>query len=171
MVYYYLDIETYSKGDAPDPTEDSIVTIIFCAIDPKTGKRLQEPVLLKAWEQSEKELVETLGKRMLGNSHWDFIPVGFNTLFDLWMLKAKFKKYLDIDLGEKFYLERPYLDLKHTAVLANQGKFKGVKLGSSGNPVRDWYEYQDYSSIENYCLEKLEKFLGAYAVWVKRLEE
>lgn len=171
MVTYYLDIETYSTGEKPDPETDSIVTVLICAIDPKNGKRLQEPILLKSWERSEKDLVEHLCSRMLGKSPFDFVPVGFNALFDLWFLRNKFKKYCGVDLGDRFYLERPYIDLKHVAVLANGGKFKGVRLAGEGNPVRDWYEYQDYQSIEAHVMEKMEKFLGAYEVWARKLNE
>ena len=162
MVYYYLDLETHSTGDRPDPSKDTIIAVILCAIDPKTGKRLQEPLLLKEWESSEKELLGALRKRLVGRP-FDFIPIGFNTLFDLWFLKSK------LGLDDSFYTEKPHLDLKHVAVLANKGRFKGVKLGTEGNPVRDWYEYEDYRSIEQYMLEKMDAFLEQYRMWLGAL--
>jgi len=169
MVYYYLDLETYSSGKHPDPGKDRVIVIVLCAMDPKTGRPVQEPLVLKEWESSEKELVSSLAERMFKGRTFDFIPVGFNTLFDLWVIKHKLLQFLKKDLGDRFYLEYPYLDLKHVAVLANKGRFKGVRLGVVGNPVRDWYEYEDYASIEQYAREKMSAFFAQYAAWVKRL--
>lgn len=171
MVYYYLDIETHSAGEKPNPETDKILTVTICAIDAETGKRLQDPVIMKSWEQGEESLVKSLAARMIGKNPFDFVPVGFGVLFDLWFLRHKFKKYTEIDLGDKFYLERPYIDLKHVGVLANKGQFKGVKLAAPGNPIKDWYESQNYPQIELYVLDKLERFLAAYEVWVEKLRE
>ena len=156
MVHYYLDLETYGAGE-PDPEMDEIIAITYCAIDEKTGAPVQEPVILKAWESSEKAIVEKLAQRMITKRPFDFIPVGFNVLFDLWFLKEKFRKYIHVDLGDRFYLERPYVDLKQ-ALVFHTGKFKGVRIGPPGNPVHDWYAYQDYASIERHIRHKLEVF-------------
>lgn len=164
MVYYYLDIETFGHGERPDPEQDEIITIVFCAVDPRTGKKLQEPTLLKAWESSEEEIVKQLHERF-GKHVFDFIPLGFNVLFDFWFLKHKFKKYCEVDLGDEFYLDRPFLDLKQVMVFRNKGRFKGVRLGPPGNPVHDWYEYKDYDSIERHVMDKLGKFLEEYRKW------
>lgn len=157
MVYYYLDLETYGEAESPDPKRDEIICAIFCAIDAATGRQLQEPVLLKSWESSEEEIVRTLAGRMLDRPPFDFVPVGFAILYDLWFLKHKFNAYLDAGLDDRFYLDRPYVDLKQVMVFS-RGKFKGVRLGPEGNPVQDWYKYGDYSSIERHTLLKLERF-------------
>ncbi len=171
MASYYLDIETYGTGERPDPATDRIISILFCAIDPATGRRLQEPVLLREWESGEREIVRALYARIAGKRSFDFVPVGFSILFDLWFLKEKFRKYCDVDLGDEFYLERPYIDLKQAMVLAHKGVFKGVRIGPEGNPVQDWYAYQDYGSIERHAMDKLERFLGEYAALSKALQD
>lgn len=170
MVYYYLDIETYGKGPSPDPKSDGIITALLCAIDASNGKRLQEPLLLKSWESSEKEVVEHLSSRMIGKDVWDFVPVGFNILFDLWFLRHKFKKYLSLDMGDRFYLDRPFIDLKHVAVIANSGRFKGVALSGKGDKIKEWYEAGEYHKIERHTLEKLDRFTQAYGVWAQKLK-
>lgn len=170
MVYYYLDLETYGTGDEPDPEKDSIITACIAAIDPATGDRLQEPALLKSWEFSERQIVEHLRSRMVGKEVWSFVPVGFNVLFDLWFLRHKFQKYLSVDLGDRFYLDRPFLDLKHVAVLANNGRFKGVALSGKGERIKEWYEAGEYHVIERHTLEKLDRFSEAYGVWAEKLK-
>ena len=107
MVHYYLDIETFGTGSRPDPVLDTIVTITYCAFDPRTGGLVREPTVLKVWESSEREIVKRLCSRMVGKNPFSFIPVGFNILFDLWFLKHKFRKFCSIDLGERFYTDRP----------------------------------------------------------------
>ncbi|MDD9953403.1 MAG: hypothetical protein OXR66_03640 [Candidatus Woesearchaeota archaeon] len=168
MVYYYLDLETHGEGD-PNPEQDKIISIFHCAMDPSTGKQIGEPVLLKSWDSSEEDIVKKLYER-LKKHVFDFVPVGFSVLFDLWFLKSKFNKYCEANLDDSFFVNRPYLDLKHVAVLANQGRFKGVRLTNEGNPIKDWYEFNDYSSIERHMQEKFEKFLEAYEKWHAKLQ-
>jgi len=165
MVYYYLDLETYGKGKQPDPEKDKIISILLCAFDPSTGKRIQEPIFLKAWKTSEEAIVKDIAAR-LAQGDFRFIPVGFGLSFDFWFLQEKIKKYLGKEMN---LADRPCLDLKHVAVFANKGRFKGIRIGASGNPVRDWYDYEDYKSIEQFSLEKLEKFTELYKQYLEKL--
>lgn len=172
MVYYYLDIETYGRGDRPNPLTDPVISIVFCAIDPATGRRIQEPVLLKSWETSEEQVVRQLCDRMLGKSPFDFVPVGFSVPFDLWFLTEKFRKYCGVQLDFSLFIDRPYLDLKHVAVLANKGVFKGVSLtGGDGARVAQMYEQQDWTALELHVYDKLDRFLNAYEHWAALLNE
>ena len=168
MAYYYLDIETYGTGERPNPETDTILTALICALDPATGRALQEPTLLTSWNSSEEDVVKQIYARM-GTDVFDFIPVGFSLLFDLWFLKAKFQKYCGIVLNDSFYLTRPTLDLKAVAVLANKGQFKGVALGGGAN-IRDWYEAKEYEKITGHTKEKFKNFLEAYKVWAEKLQ-
>lgn len=168
MVYYYLDLETYGKGERPDPEKDEIITITYCAIDPNTGHPTQEPNTLKAWQSSEESIVQSIAERMLKGPSFDFVPIGFAILYDLWFLKHKFRKYLGVDIDDAFYLNQPYIDLKQVMVFA-EGRFKGVRLGIPDNPIRDWYEYGDYESIERHTLEKFERFCDEWGTWKEKL--
>lgn len=168
MVLYYLDVELVSRGDRPEAT-DPIAAALLCAIDPASGMRVQDPVILTAEELSESQIVEALASRIIDKAPFDFVPVGFNVLFDLWVLKRKFAQYGVADLDDRFFIDRPMLDLKHVAVLANQGVFKGVRLGAEGNPVKTWHDEGDWGAIERYLLDKMEHFLKAWRLFSRKL--
>lgn len=168
MVHYYIDIELASQGSRPEAS-DQIVAVLLCAINPETGMRVQDPILFTGDEMTERELVEALAQRIVGKDPFDFVAVGFNVLFDMWLLRHKFSQYGIADLDDRFFLERPMLDLKHVGVLANKGVFKGVRLGAEGNPVRAWHEAKNWEAIEQYLLDKMEHFLQAYRLWSKKL--
>jgi hypothetical protein len=168
MLYYYLDLETFGTGKRPDPARDTIICALVCAIDPTTGQPTQEPLFLHSWKSSEKALVSRLHDRFSGKE-FDFVPVGFNVLFDLWFLRHKFAQHLRKDPGEALYLERPHVDLKQIMVFG-LGRFKGVRLGPAGNPVHDWYDYGDYESIERHMRAKLATFCEEWEKWKGKLK-
>lgn len=156
MVYYYLDLEVYSTGKKPDVKKDKIITSFVCAFDEKTGKPLQTPTVIKEWDVGEERIVDALAQRF-SVPPFDFILAGFNVLFDLWFLKGKIKKYTGEDIGDQLYLSWPHVDLKQVMVF-HSGTFKGTRIGTEGNPIKDWYAYKDFESIERHVHEKFVRF-------------
>ncbi len=170
MVHYYLDLETYGKGERPDPRKDKILLATICPIDPRSGKPLAEPTFLRSWEIGEAELTKQLVHRLFDNNQFDAVPVGFSLAFDLWFLKHKAMQHMKVDLGDDVFTQKPTIDLKHAMVLANRGVFKGVALGTDGKRIKEWYEDVDLARIERYAQEKLVKFSNEYAKLAKKLQ-
>jgi hypothetical protein len=175
---HYFDIETYSKGEKPDPKEDKIITIQFQKINLETGKAISNLKILKEWEEGEEEIVKIIF-RWFFTRPWQFIPIGFNLNFEWQFLKEKFIKYglvkTDIEL-DFFYNQFPQIDLKSIAIL-KAGSFKGASLSSisnkkeDGNIIKELYENNDYEKIENYIIDETKSFLELYEKYHKIIKE
>jgi len=170
VVHYYLDLETYGKGERPDPRKDKILLATVCPIDPRSGKPLAEPTFLRSWEIGEADVTRQLVHRFFGSNQFDAIPVGFALAFDLWFLKHKALQHMKADLGDEVFTQKPIIDLKPAMVLANRGVFKGVTLGPDGKRIKEWYEDVDLERIERHAHEKFAKFVMEYAKLARRLQ-
>jgi len=170
MKGYYFDIETHPHGDIPNPIKDEIITVQYQPIEVRTGKPLGDLIVIKDWDKgfSEKRIVAEAYELLFKDSNpWNFVPVGFNLWFEWRFLNEKFKKYLNKKLGlEKFCM--PQIDLKHVAVLMNQGYFKGCGLDTFTNKIgggiiiKELYENKKYQEIESYIRTEAEEFLKFY---------
>lgn len=170
MDAYYLDFETYGKGQSPDPSTDRIITVQFQKMELETGNALGELTILKEWESSEAEIVCSFLKHFLSQNPWNFIPVGFNLNFEYHFLRTKAAELCGTKISERYlYYERPYIDLKSTVVLMNGGVFRGAKLSKfsgkeqNGNVIAGYYEEEDYASIEKYIVDEADAFLRFYS--------
>lgn len=162
MTNMYLDIETTGFN----PEKDIIISIQYQEIG-SDGKPRGSLVILKEWEGSEKEIVEKFHKILLNNNVWSFIPIGYNLIFDLTFLWAKFKKYnlpLKDTLSEYLY-NKPLIDVKYSIIIGNNLNFKGAGLdkvtgkNTDGREVPLWYRVGDFERIENYIKQETESFM------------
>lgn len=178
MEGHYFDIETYSAGEKPDSKTDKIISIQFQKIDLETGKPLGNLQILKEWEESEEEIVKFIHKWFFNNRNpWQFIPVGFNLLFEWQFLSEKFKQYnlANIQTGE--FLEKyPQIDLKPLAII-KKGTFIGASLSSisnkqeDGNIIKEYYENKDFEKINQYIKDEAQSFIELYQKSVDILEK
>ena len=173
MEGHYFDIETYSPGDKPDPKTDKIISIQFQKIDLKTGKSLGKLQILKEWEESEEEIVREIHKWFFTRP-WQFIPIGFNLVFEWQFLEEKFKQYkIDSKEISKFYTY-PQIDLKSIAII-KKGSFFGASLSSisnkkdDGNVIKEFYENKEFDKIENYIKDEAKAFIECYSDLSKKL--
>lgn len=163
MTNYYLDVETFSPGERPNFETDSIITIQFQEID-DMGKPKEELKILKAWESSEKEILEEFTKLFKKKNIFDFIPVGYNLDFEQKMLLSR---TLANNLGpfDLFAKDRPTLDLWPLGILMNKGQRKGSGLDRltgkphDGSIIPKWYAQKEYSKIDNYIRVEAREFL------------
>jgi len=167
MVDYYFDIETYSPGERPNPTEDKIITIQYQRLS-RDGKPLEPLTILTEWELgSEKALLEAFQKVFLTENPFDFVPIGINLYgFDLLALVSGFNRHFGLNLLD-LLRTRPVLDLKSTMVLACDGNFSGwgeIFGKPSPNPIKGWYDAgpAGYPQIKDYITREAQKFIRVY---------
>ncbi|NYZ77655.1 hypothetical protein H0O02_05085 [Candidatus Micrarchaeota archaeon] len=177
MARYYLDIETHSRSSRPNPVLDEIITIQFQQID-AYGEPVGGLQILKSWESSEEQIVKQFYARFMQNRKpWDFIPVGFNLNFEFDFFRFKFAKYLGTRMSESDFHGMPYIDLKHLAVLLNNGEFKGSSLDKfsskpcNGSVIKEYYENRNYAAIEDYIAVEAKSFIDFYRRIIKNSEK
>ncbi|MDA3855167.1 MAG: hypothetical protein PF569_02825 [Candidatus Woesearchaeota archaeon] len=177
MQGHYFDIETYSPGEFPNPETDKIITIQFQKFDLKTGEKIGKLQILKEWEDGEEEIVKFIHKWFFTRNPWQFIPVGFNLLYEWKFLSVKFKKYNleTFDVGH--YLEKyPQVDLKFLAII-KRGEFVGASLSSisskeeDGSVIAGYYENKEYNKILNYIEIETNGFIELYNKISKNIDE
>jgi hypothetical protein len=173
LAKYYLDFETTGF----DPTNKKIITIQYQKLEEETGKPLGRLEILKEWELSEKEILNRFLDIFGHNVNpWNFIPVGFNLRFEFLFLITRVKEVLGVNLPIKWlFYDKPYLDIKSTIVMINNGNFKGSKLSwftnkkDHGHKIPVWYEQKQYQEIENYIKEETNEFIEAYQFLLREL--
>lgn len=165
MGNFYLDIETTGL----DPSKEKIITIQFQELDRFTGKPIGKLTILKAWESSEREIlqefIETSG---ILEGEWNFIPLGYNLGFEHNFLfkRAEMNGFPHLDI-----LNKPFIDLRAIGILMNRGNFKGSALNDitgkkgEGRQVPIWYAQKDYDSIIDYIKNEAEEFVK-FAEWL-----
>jgi hypothetical protein len=173
MTNYYLDIETDGeKGTKPDFNKDSIITIQYQKLD-RIGQPIEDLVILKSWESSEEQIIKDFYKIFITDKPFDFIPIGFNLIFDFSFLYQKFNKYnlpLKYDFMQFLFSEKPHIDIKYSFIIANNLEFKGSSLNNmskknqDGSYVSEWLKQKNYSAIEVYIKQEAESFLKVLSI-------
>jgi DNA polymerase III alpha subunit (gram-positive type) len=166
MGNFYLDIET--TGLKPDV--DEIVTIQYQELDRNSGAAIGPLVILKAWESSEKEIIEKFLKDtpFLDEYTFSFIPVGYNLGFEHNFLRKRAEVH---GLPEIDILNKPFIDLHGVGILMNRGEFKGSGLDKLTGKDRDgmlvpvWYKVKNYDKIVEYIEMETKEFLK-FNVWL-----
>jgi hypothetical protein len=166
MTNFYLDIETTGI----DAEQDQILTIQFQPLDRATGMPIGDLRILKAWESSEKQILETFINecRALDPYPFAFIPVGFNLMFEHNFLRAR---SVANGLPEIDILSRPFIDLKAVGVLMRNGEFKGTSLDAltgkqgNGSQIAAWCAAGDFGSIVGYIEQEAREFIR-FHVWL-----
>jgi hypothetical protein len=166
MIVNYFDIETYSPGEFPNPKTDKIISIQFQKIDISNKKVLSKLQILKEWEDGEEEIVKLIYNWFFKRNYWNFIPVGFNLIFEWNFLFEKFKKYKLVDDSFSLlnFFKMPQIDLKSIAVL-KKGEFKGASLSfisnkeNDGNIIKELYENEKFDDIEDYIRNEAQSFI------------
>ena len=163
MTQCYFDIETTGL----DPENSKICSIQYQRLSTESGSPVEDLVILKEWECSERNLIIEFDK--LFSSIWDFVPVGQDLLFDFNFLDVKKKKYL----GKEYGFDRPFIDIKSILILKNHGLFKrynqSIGKTGEGKKVPEWYKQRDYQRIEDYIRREAKNFIDAYVVLKEEL--
>ena len=170
MGNYYLDIETTGL----DPEIDEIITIQFQELGRNSGEAIGPLVILKAWESSEKEIIERFlaETSFLDDYDFSFIPIGYNLGFEHNFLRKRSVKH---GLPEIDILSKPFIDLRAFGILMNRGEFKGSGLdkitGKEGNGrmVPIWFSNGDYGRIVDYITQEAGEFLKFNGWLYKRM--
>ncbi len=160
MPNYYLDIETTGL----DPEKDEILTIQFQKLDRNTGRAVEELVILKAWESSEREILQKFLKstEILQSYAFSFIPVGYNLSFEHNFLKKRTEIH---GLPTVDILNNPFLDLRAVGILMNEGEFRGSGLDkltgkeSNGRFIPIWALNKAFDKIVRYVELEAKEFI------------
>ena len=195
MGHLFLDIETYiSKGDgnsALNPyKDDSKVLVIsfsyYGGFKPPAKAQVREPVFLKEWESSEKEILAAFYNFLKKTMKTDpYLKIcGFNILkFDIPYLFGRMNSQ-NIAGKEELYdlLFRPFgIDLMQlSAIISEKTKKHGQLWGANhketsaffklqvkegtGADVSAFYDKKEFGKIMKYCQEEfnLEQMLDAF---------
>ncbi|MBI5224835.1 hypothetical protein HY989_03110 [Candidatus Micrarchaeota archaeon] len=160
MGNYYLDIETSGLKEKTD----QIITIQFQELERNTGLAVGPLRILKAWESSEKRILEEFleESQITGSNEWAFIPTGFNLNFEHKFLRERTKTN---GLPEIDILTRPFVDLRAFALLMNRGEFKGSGLDkitnkpTNGKLIPEWFKNKEYDKIVDYIESEAKAFV------------
>ena len=162
---YYFDTEATSFNF--DTAE--IITIQWQMLDEFMGEPKGELNILKRWESSEKEILETFIPN-LKCYLWDFIFVGKNLMFDFCLLNQRMKQHNLGEIDLRYLHDRLIIDIKPIQVLINKGKFKGYdKVIPKTNPLTNdkipqLYKDENYPEIIQYIKDEAEDFIKAYQI-------
>ncbi|MFH0711753.1 MAG: ribonuclease H-like domain-containing protein [archaeon] len=168
MGNYYLDIETTGLN----PDVDEILTIQYQELGRNTGMPVGDLVILKAWESSEKNIIEKFldETSFLDAYDFSFVPVGYNLSFEHNFLKRRAEIH---GLPEIDILSKPFIDLRVVGILMKGGEFKGSGLNKITGKDRDgmmvpiWFDHGDYDKIVEYIEMEAREFLK-FCVWLYR---
>lgn len=171
MSQFYFDIETTGL----DPERDKIISIQIQELDRNTGDKIEDLIVLKEWESSEKEILEQFieGSGVL-DYPFNFIPVGYNLGFEHSFLITKTRLY---NLPEIDILNNPFVDLRSIGILMNRGEFKGSGLDritgkkSDGSILPDWYQNKEYDKILDYVESEANEFIKLNKWLYKKMPE
>lgn len=166
MANYYLDVETTGL----DPAVDKIITIQYQKLDWTTGEPVGDLTILKAWESSEKEILEMF-QTLLGEDTWSLVAHGYCLGFE-----DKFLRERSIACGLKKPIrlfDRPIVDLHSVGILMNGGSFKGSGMnkitGKSNNGLAclTFYNLKQYDKVISYIKQETEEYLRFYS-WLRQ---
>jgi len=172
MTEYYFDMET--TGFNFDT--DEIITIQWQRLNRFTGEPIGELNILKRWDSSEKEILQTFLPN-LKCKPFDFIFVGKNLLFDFCLLNQRMKRYNLGELDLRCLYERVSLDIKPILVIMNNGNFAGYdKTLPKTNPLTNDQIPQlykegkgRYPEIIRYIQDETKDFIRAYQIFKKEV--
>ena len=175
MPEYYLDIETYTAGEKPNPTNDRVITVQFQKLNSIDGSAIGPLTILTEWDSgSEKAMLEKFKKLFITKNPFDFVAVGANLYgFDLIVLNRRFNHYFDLGLGLESLVRRPSIDLMSTLIMHNKGLFKGwtdfFGKEMKGDRIKGWYEAKDWLKITDYIELEAKYFVEKYQILMKEI--
>jgi len=168
---YYLDIETYAKGDKPNFAKDEIIAITYQHIDSRTGQIKEKLNILKSWESSEEDILDkfhAIFNPFDKSRYWDFVPIGFNLKFDFATLLYRWRK-IGIEVNPiSLFAKQPAIDINAIIIMFNGGIFKDAKLEKysdkkqNGCIIAELYKNKDYQAIEQYIRDETDAFIKLY---------
>lgn len=170
LVEYYFDTETTGL----DFNVDEIITIQWQKLNGFTGEPIGELNILKRWESSEKEILESFIPN-LRCKPFDFIIVGKNLLFDFCLLNQRMKQHNLGELDLRCVYERVSLDIKPILVMMNNGNFIGYdKMIPKTNPltgdkIPQFFREGKYAEVIQYIKSEAEDFLKAYQIFKREI--
>ncbi len=172
---YYLDIETYSPGEKPDPLSDRIISIAYQKLSTKDGYPEGRVQVLTEWGfGSEKTMLSAFKPIFITDNDFDFIPIGVNLYgFDLVAILRRLNHYFRLNLGMGFFRSRPVIDIKPILVIMNRGSFQGferiLSRKRNGSKVKQWYDMKDYDKIIDYEKREARNFIRDYQTLKKKI--
>lgn len=172
MGNFYFDIETTGLNSKID----QIITIQYQELHRNTGEAIGNLIILKAWESSEKNILEKFinDSRIADPYPFTFIPSGYNLRFEHDFLKDRTKHH---GLDELDILHKPFIDLHPLGILMNKGEFKGSGLDKltdkpmDGSRIPKWYEQKEYDKIVKYIEDETKAFIKFNAWLYKEMPE
>ena len=165
LAEYFFDMET--TGFNFDI--DEIITIQWQRLHGFTGEPIGELNILKRWDSSEKEILETFLPN-LRCKPFDFILIGKNILFDFCLLNQRMKQHNLGGLDLRWLCKRVSIDTTPILVMINKGNFRDYdKVLPKTNPLTNemipqFYKEGKYEEITQYIKDEANDFIKAYQI-------
>jgi len=170
-----LELARAGERVALTPDTCSIITMQFQLLD-RAGRAASPLMVMREWETpgGEEGMVRRFVEEHLRGNPWEFIPVGYNVLFDLGMRRGRGAKY-GIEVGGwELYHQRPFIDVKHILLGMNGFAFKASGLDrfcskQNGREVPFLYERAQkgdskaYKLIDEYVEREAAEFVRLYS--------
>ena len=153
--------------------KDEIITIQWQELG-FTGEPIGELTILKNWESSEKDILETFLPKIQSNP-FSFILVGKNLMFDFCFLSQKLNKYNLFEFDFSCLYSRILIDLKPLLIIMNKGRVAGYNKiipqtnPISGDQIPQLFKNKEYAKILGYIEDEANDFIGAYQITKKEL--
>lgn len=166
MATFYFETETTGVN----PLTDKIISIQVQQLSTRTAEPIGPLIILKEWESSEKQILQEFIKEsgLLTDDPFSFIPVGYNLGFEHNFLR---ERCIVHQLPPVDILNKPTIDIRSLAIIANGGVLKGSGLEILTGKHRDsklvpeWYAKKQYAQIEAHVKNEAQSFIQ-YIQWL-----
>lgn len=172
--FYYMSIETSSKNEKRNPSQDEIITIQYQQLD-GNGNPISELVILKAWESNEASILSQFLKIYNEYNIFEFTPIDNTLNYSLLTIGHRlvhYKLMQPIGICDYLFYKRPSMNLMPIfRILNNMSLKSGTKINEiSRKNIPILYENKNYDEIIKIIEKKANVMINQFQLFVTRIQ-